>query len=300
MCKKESNIKGKIVTGATTAGVITILAVASFFSNKDTEKKNENVTTETMNIEDDTISLKDTKNYKVMKVKSGDYKRINNMWNNSKIKYCIVKEVLFPSYNTDNTEKNTNIKNLYALVDIHKNETILYRNKEGKVIDEDYDLECIELGSLADYLVKYDYIKEKYNVSELQSNIIERLEKENLKNEKIDFYDTTQYDILELQNEETSECSYHIVKKWPNHIGMNNEVYFNSIYEDVSNGKDILEVDEFGDVIDKYKEYSYNVLGSLTDYLVTYNAVKPEYDTEEFKNILDRVVQENKPVEKIK
>lgn len=291
--KKESNIKGKIAVAAVTAGVATALVVAGAFSKKETESKNQDTLRVTMNMQDDLIKLEDTKDYKVIKVKSGDYKRINNMWNNSEVKYYIVKELLFPY------SKDSDIKNLYALVDIITNETVLYRNKDKEVIDEDFELECIELGSLTDYLVQYNYIKEDYRTSEFQT-IIEKLERENQKREKIDFYDTTQYDILELENKETEKFSYHIVRKWPNPIGMNNDVYYHSVYEDVEKGKIILEVDELEQVVDEYKEYSYVVLGSLTDYLVTYNAVKPEYDTKEFKGILDRVAQENKPAERVK
>lgn len=80
----------------------------------------------------------------------------------------------------------------------------------------------------------------------------------------------------------------------------NNDVYYHSVYEDIEKGKDILEVDEFRVVTDDYKQYSYYVLGSLADYLVTYNAVKPEYDTQEFTKILDKIRQKDKPAEKIK
>lgn len=291
---EENNIKGKLATGAVIAGVTATLALAGVFSNKDTESKTQNKVTVTMNTQDEPIKLEDTKDYKVIKVKDGDYKRINNMWNNSEIKYYIVKEFLFPY------SKESKIKNLYALVDITTNKPVLYRNNEGKVIDENFDLKCIELGTLTDYLVKYDYIKEEYKTNELQVNIIEQLEKENHKKEKIDFYDTTQYDILELENKKTEKYSYHIVKKWPNPRGRNNDVYDYSIYQDVENGEYILEVDEFGEVTDEYKKYSYNVLGSLTDYLVTYNSVKPEYDVNEFKNILNKVKQKYNPAEKVK
>lgn len=292
--KKDSNIKGKIATGAVTVAVASVIALVESFSNVNTEDEMQKQLTATVNIQDEPIKLEDTKDYKVIKVKSGGCKIINHMYNKLNIKYYIVKEFPFPY------SKDSDIKNLYTLIDINKNETVLYRNKDGQVIDEDSGLQCIELGSLTDYLVKYDYIKEEYKPSELQENIIEKLEKENSKKEKIDFYDTTEYDILKIENEETGKSSYHLVLEWPNPVMENNDVYYHSVYEDIEKGKDILEVDEFGVVTDDYKQYSYCVLGSLADYLVTYNAVKPEYDTQEFTKILNKIRHKDKPAEKIK
>lgn len=211
----KDNKKGILTTGLVTAGVISSLVATSIFSKENTQQNNINAQVQ-INQEDelleheqvldhhtllktkriilplenqpDFISLSDTREYKVIKVTEEieDFK-------NSFTKYYIVKEFYFPY------AEELAVKNLYTLVDIMKNETILYRDEDYEVITPDNKplISYVELGSLTDYLVEYGNIKENYKKEEFQT-ILEKLDNEN--QNKISFDDTLHLNILELEN----------------------------------------------------------------------------------------------------
>lgn len=307
---RKANNNGAI-TSYTLYGAVALLAGIGFvLSSKDSNGrmiKNEVAVEDTlqkMNIPEE-ISLKDTEDYKVIKVQSSGQERSGDTWIREYTKYYIVKEFYFPY------AKKLDVTNLYALVDIESNETVLYRDENGKMIDENYELECVELGDLTSYLIKFDCIKEKYKTNELGKIITEKLEQDNQNHDKFDFSDTTSYKILELENKKNNTFSYHIAREWPNpssichKVSSNPDYYatdilYNSIYEDIMKNKCILEVDEEDEVVEEYKDYSYHILGSLADFLVEYNIIQPEYTKEEFQTVIDRIEKKYKPVQKTK
>lgn len=155
---KDPNKKGKIATAAVCIGVSGALALCIGLS-----KNKDNYSTPKSEIEQETnngkISFEDTENYELV--------YITNSVNNETEPYIIEKESSFGIYR-------------YTINDIYTGNTLLVVNRDYTNVDTNSILSIEFKGTLDEYLIAYNNLKQEYNKDEFKT-ILDK-ERESIKN----------------------------------------------------------------------------------------------------------------------
>lgn len=155
----NSNKKGKITTAAVCLGVAGALAIG-YGAAKNTSNNEIKFGTE-KEINNENISFEDTKNYELV--------YISNSVNNETEPYIIEKV-------------HTIFSNHYEINDIFTGNTLLELDPKYNNLDEDSILSIEFKGSLNEYLIAYNNLKQEYNKDEFKTILDE--ERESIKNSK--------------------------------------------------------------------------------------------------------------------
>lgn len=156
---KDPNKKGKITTAAVCIGVSGALALG-FCATKNKKENHINTQIE-QEINNEKISFEDTENYELV--------YITNSVNNETEPYIIEKESSFGIYR-------------YTINDIYTGNTLVVVNRDYTNVDTNSILSIEFKGTLDEYLIAYNNLKQEYNKDEFKT-ILDK-ERESIKNNK--------------------------------------------------------------------------------------------------------------------